>query len=62
MTDLSVDEQKKVMRTLFRLKHSINADREIKAGLERMAALGTEGVHPRLEGTLAELLGNSDAQ
>ena len=57
MTDLTVDEQKKVLRTLTRLKHSLHADREIKAGLERMAALGTEGVQPRLETTLSELLG-----
>lgn len=54
---LSANEQKKVLRVLTRLKHSIQADREIAHGLERMAQLGTQGVQPKLETTLAEILG-----
>lgn len=61
-TPLDVNEQKKVLRALTRLKHSIEADREIKAGLERMAELGTQGVVPRLETTLSEILGESNSE
>lgn len=59
---LSTKEQKKVLRTILRLKHSIAADREIDAQLARMEELGTQGVVPRLETTLAEVLGNSEPQ
>jgi hypothetical protein len=58
MTDsLSIKEQKKVLRTITRLKHSLAADREIDAQLAALEQLGTEGVVPRLETTLAEVLG-----
>ena len=54
--------QKKVLRTLTRLKHSLAADREIDELLEQRERLGTNGVFPQLETTLAEVLGNSDSQ
>lgn len=61
MTDsLTVDEQKKILRSLTRLKHSLRADREVKAGLARMQELGTQGQVPQLETTLAEILGSED--
>lgn len=50
--------QKKVLRTLTRLKHSLAADREIDQHLATLEELGTQGVAPRLETTLAEVLGS----
>lgn len=61
-TPLSIAEQKKVLRVITRLKHSLAADREIAENLARMEELGTQGVVPRLETTLADVLGNSDSQ
>lgn len=59
---IDVKSQKKVLRTLTRLKHSLAADREIDALLDNMERLGTQGVTPQLETTLAEVLGASGSQ
>ena len=56
---LEIRQQKKILRTLARLKHSLAADREIEEMLEQYARLGTEGVVPRLETNLNELLNQS---
>lgn len=58
---LEAKQKKKVLRTLVRLKHSLVADREIEQHLERMEQLGTHGVVPQLETTLAEVLGNTES-
>jgi hypothetical protein len=50
-------QQKKVLRVLTRLKHSLAADREIADLLEQREALGAAGVVPQLETTLAEITG-----
>jgi hypothetical protein len=55
---LEVRQQKKVLRTLTRLKHTLAADRDIEELLEQHARVGAEGMVPRLETTLAELLGS----
>lgn len=52
---LTAKEQKKIIRTLTRLKHSLAADREIYMLLEERDRLGTEGVVPKIETTLQEL-------
>ena len=52
---LEAQQQKKVLRVLTRLKHSLAADREIYHLLEQRDALGAEGVVPQLETTLAEI-------
>lgn len=57
---LEAQQQKKVLRTLTRLKHSLAADREIYALLEQRERLGTEGVVPQLETTLGEILTGED--
>lgn len=57
MADTLADQQqKKILRTLVRLKHSLAADREIHGLLEQREQLGTEGVVPQLETTLADIL------
>jgi hypothetical protein len=50
-------QQKKVARTLLRLKHSLAADREIEALLTQIQQVGSAGAIPQLETTLAEVLG-----
>ncbi len=57
MTELTVDEQKKVLRALARLKHSILADREIEQALTQLDELGAQGYAPRLEISLSDLVG-----
>lgn len=57
---LEEQQQKKVLRTLVRLKHSLAADRQIYALLEQRQRLGTEGVIPSLETTLDEILAGED--
>lgn len=52
---LNSREQKKIIRTLTRLKHSLAADREIYMLLEERERLGTDGIIPRIETTLQEL-------
>lgn len=54
---LEAAQQKKVLRVLTRLKHSLAADREIAALLEKREELGAAGVVPQLETTLAEITG-----
>jgi len=62
MTDLDpqlrVQLQKKVARSLTRLKHSLAADVEIHGLLKEMAEVGTGGVQPQLETSLSEILGS----
>lgn len=50
-------DRNKVLTTLTRLKHSLEADREIRALKARVDQLGSEGVVPQLETTLAEIMG-----
>jgi hypothetical protein len=57
---LQDQQQKKILRGLVRLKHSLAADREIYALLEDRERLGTEGVVPQLETTLGEILSGRD--
>lgn len=57
MTELTVEEQKKVLRALTRLKHSILADREIEAHLQQMEELGANGYAPKLEVSLSDIVG-----
>lgn len=52
---LNSKEQKKIIRTLTRLKHSLAADREIYTLLEERDRLGIQGVIPRIETSLQEL-------
>lgn len=56
---LSLEErkQRKVLRTLVRLKYSLQADEQIEELMQAREALETEGVTPRLETTLADILG-----
>lgn len=49
-------QQKKVLRTLTRLKHSLAADREIYGLLKKVEEVGSAGAVPQLETTLAEIL------
>ncbi len=56
---LEIRQQKKVLRALTRLKHSLAADREVEGLLEEYLRLGTAGVVPQLETNLAELLKRS---
>lgn len=53
---LEDQQQKKIMRTLVRLKHSLAADREIYRLMEERERLITEGVVPRLDTNLDDLL------
>lgn len=53
---LQEQQQKKVLRTLTRLKHSLAADREIYHLLQQREELSTDGVVPQLETTLANIL------
>ena len=53
----TVNERKKIARSLVRLQKSIEADRSIAVLLEDMERMGTEGITPQLEVTLDELLG-----
>jgi hypothetical protein len=55
----TADELRKIVRSIKRLQKSIEADREIKALIEQMDQIGTDGVAPKLEITLSELLGQS---
>lgn len=54
-----INEKKKIARALVRLRHSIEADREIRVLLEQMQSIGTEGITPQIETTLSEILGNN---
>jgi len=56
---LEIRQQKKILRTIARLKHSLAADREIEELLEQYAKLGADAVVPRLETNLSELLAES---
>ncbi len=53
---LEIRQQKKILRTIARLKYSLAADREIEELLEQHAQLGAGAMVPRLETSLAELL------
>lgn len=53
---LEAQQQKKILRSLTRLKHSLAADREIYQLLEQRESLGSEGVVPQLETTLNDIL------
>lgn len=55
-SDDSLDRNK-VLTSLTRLKHSLVADREIRALKREIARVGSEGVVPQLESTLSEILG-----
>lgn len=57
MTEYDAMEKKKIARTLVRLRHSIEADREIRVLLEQMQDIATEGAAARIETTLSEILG-----
>lgn len=49
-------QQRKVLRTLTRLKHSLAADREIHGLLKQVEQVGAAGAVPQLETTLDEIL------
>jgi hypothetical protein len=49
---------RKVARTLIRLKHSLDADDEIEQYLEAQKAALTKGVLAKADVTLKELLGS----
>jgi hypothetical protein len=49
-------DQKYVVRTLIGLRHRLNARREIRAALQEIDRIGTEGSAPQLETTLSEIL------
>lgn len=57
---LEEQQQKKILRSLTRLKHSLAADREIYHLLEERERLGTQGVVPQLETTLSDILTGED--
>jgi hypothetical protein len=59
---LESQQQKKVLRTLTRLKHSLAADREIYTLLKQREEIGSSGVVPQLETTLAEVLGATEVE
>lgn len=59
---LESQQQKKVLRTLTRLKHSLAADRELYELLQQREELGSQGVVPRLETTLEEVLGAGNGE
>lgn len=56
---LSLEErqQRKVLRTLVRLKHSLEADREIDRLEAERERIGSQGSVPQLETTLADIVG-----
>jgi len=54
--DFSPEEQKKILRALARLRHSILADREIKERLDEQAKAMTAGTTLRFDGDLKTLL------
>lgn len=55
MESIETKQQKKILRTLTRLKHSLAADREIYDLMKQYDQVGATGVVPKLQATLDDL-------